>query len=359
MFQGIPAPLGEGFFMPAEWYLHDKCWIHWPHRPDNWRLNALPARAAYTNVIKAISKFEHVMVAVSSCCIESATTQLKSIENVTIVPMESDDSWMRDTGPTFVIAKPSMNTDVSIKGIDWKFNCWGNMGLQIDPSSNEMVNFMTYHNDQLVASNVCNFEKISYYSTRNVEGKENNSVEFILEGGSIHVDGEGTCITTEECLLHTNRNSHLTKSEIESYLKQYLNVQVVVWIKHGLTGDEDTNGHVDNLACYYAPGKVLLSWTDDESDEFYHVCREAYHTLVSTKDAQNRTITVTKLPVPPVMYYTTADVEGLDQRGKVIALHDTEIGVLHIILQLLCMKFNMNVYFILQVVSLAEQLERD
>lgn len=280
-----PFPREDGFFMPAEWHRHSKCWMHWPYRGDNWRLGAKPARDAFAHVIEAIAKFEPVFVAAASCCLQSAMDRFQGVENVHVVQIESNDSWMRDTGPTFVI-----NSDKEVRAIDWFFNSWGNL--------------MTFEHDNLVAGKIADMEQCKCYSTQ--------EPPFILEGGSIHVDGEGTCLVTEECLLNANRNAHLTKDAIEEKLKAYLNVQTVLWLSKGLSGDEDTNGHIDNMCCFYAPGKVLLSWTDDETDEFYSVCRTALMELNSFIDAQGRSLEVTKLPVPPVMRYSEEEVGSLD-----------------------------------------------
>lgn len=128
--------------------------------------------------------------------------------------------------------------------------------------------------------------------------------DFILEGGSIHVDGDGTCLTTEECLLNSNRNPHLTKAQLETHLFEYLNVSKVIWLPRGLTADEDTNGHIDNFCCFVKPGKVLLAWTDDPTDEQYEISRTALAILEAETDASGRSLEVVKIPIPKKMYYT-------------------------------------------------------
>ena len=352
------TPASEGYYMPAEWYPHDKCWIHWPHRLDNWRMKAVPARAAFKNVITAISQFEPVYVCVSAICMENAKFELEHLPNVFLVPIESDDSWMRDTGPTFVIKHEHINTNnndnntvfrnnisntntskaittsttTSIKGVDWKFNFWGNKGFDV------ITDINNYNNDIEVAYNICKYENIECYHTRNIYTNANNTIntnnttntnvndteEFVLEGGSIHVDGEGTCITTEECLLHTNRNPTLTKSQIEVYLQEYLNIYKVIWLPYGLVHDDDTNGHIDNIVCWISPTHVMLAWTDsvlEEDMNMYTICREAYNILINSVDACGRKLTVTKLPVPPKMVYTESDLEGLVPRGGLEVRH--------------------------------------
>lgn len=120
-------------------------------------------------------------------------------------------------------------------------------------------------------------------------------------GGSIHTDGEGTLLVTEECLLNANRNPHLSRWRIEELLKRSLGVIKIVWLPHGLDADEDTNGHVDNFCCFLKPGHVILAWTDDEMNDLenFSRCREAESLLVSSMDAKGRTLQVHKLQLPP------------------------------------------------------------
>ncbi|GMQ07434.1 hypothetical protein CsSME_00051619 [Camellia sinensis var. sinensis] len=136
---------------------------------------------------------------------------------------------------------------------------------------------------------------------------------MILEGGAIHVDGEGTCLTTEECLLNKNRNPHLTKEQVEDELKAYLGVKKIIWLPHGLFGDDDTNGHIDNLCCFVKPGAVLLSWTNDESDPQYERSVEAFSVLSHVTDAKGRKLEIIKLHVLGPLYMTDEEATGLIQ----------------------------------------------
>ncbi|CAL5443474.1 unnamed protein product [Camellia sinensis] len=139
---------------------------------------------------------------------------------------------------------------------------------------------------------------------------------MILEGGAIHVDGEGTCLTTEECLLNKNRNPHLTKEQVEDELKAYLGVKKIIWLPHGLFGDDDTNGHIDNLCCFVKPGAVLLSWTNDESDPQYERSVEAFSVLSHVTDAKGRKLEIIKLHVPGPFYMIDEEAVGLIQNGE-------------------------------------------
>ena len=133
--------------------------------------------------------------------------------------------------------------------------------------------------------------------------------------GSFHVDGEGTVLVTEECLLNPNRNPLLTKLEIEQHLLNYLGAEKVIWLPLGLFGDEDTNGHIDNFCCFFKPAHVLLAWCDDESDPQYEISRNALHILEGSTDAHGRSLTVVKLPIPAPMTYDPSDCEGLHGLG--------------------------------------------
>ena len=125
------------------------------------------------------------------------------------------------------------------------------------------------------------------------------------------MDGEGTILTTEECLLNPNRNKNSTKAEIESKLLQYLGGDKVIWLKRGLIADEDTNGHIDNICCFTKPGQVLLAWSDDETDEQYHICREAEDIFAKETDARGRYIDVVRMPIPPRLFYTAEECGDL------------------------------------------------
>ncbi|GJT68671.1 agmatine deiminase [Tanacetum coccineum] len=179
----------------------------------------------------------------------------------------------------------------NVAGIDWNFNSWGgvNDGCYID-----------WSDDLLILS----LERVPRFPQ-----------SMILEGGSIHVDGEGTCLTTEECLLNKNRNPHLTKEQIEE-LKSYLGVKKIVWLPRGLYGDDDTNGHIDSICCFVKPGVVLLSWTDDESDPQYERAVEALTVLSNSTDANGRTFEVIKLHVPGPLYMTEEEAAGFAQVGE-------------------------------------------
>ncbi|KRL22339.1 agmatine deiminase [Lentilactobacillus kisonensis DSM 19906 = JCM 15041] len=278
-------PKQDGFRMPAEFEPHQGVYMLWPTRPDNWRNGAKPAQRTFANVAKAIAQFEHVTVGVADDQYVNARHLLPA--EVEVVELSSNDAWVRDCGPTIVT-----NQAGERRGIDWHFNAWGGLvdGL-----------YFPWDKDDRVAQKITELEHLDRYRLD----------DFVLEGGAIHVDGEGTLITTEECLLSKGRNPELSKSQIENLLKEYLNVSKVIWLKHGIYLDE-TNGHVDNIANFVRPGVVALAWTDDQSDPQYQISKENEAILRQATDAKGRPIRIERLTVPQPITITKAESEGVD-----------------------------------------------
>jgi agmatine deiminase len=179
-----------------------------------------------------------------------------------------------------------------VRAIDWEFNAWGGLVDGI---------YFPWDKDDHVARKVCEIERVDSYRAK----------DFVLEGGSIHVDGEGTLITTEECLLSPGRNPHLSREEIEAQLAKYLAIEKVIWLKQGIYLDE-TNGHVDNICNYVKPGEVVLAWTDDTSDPQYALSAENLKILQETPDARGRTLKVHKLHVPRPIMISQDESGGVD-----------------------------------------------
>ena len=179
----------------------------------------------------AILQFEPVTVCVSPAQYQNARERLPRA--VRVVEMASNDAWIRDCGPTFLV-----NGNGGVRAVDWTFNAWGGLvdGL-----------YFPWDLDDQVAQKVCEIERVDSYRT---EG-------FVLEGGSIHVDGEGTVLTTEMCLLSEGRNPDMDRGAIERMLCDYLGCEKVLWLRDGID-PEETNGHIDDVACFIRPGEVRL-----------------------------------------------------------------------------------------------------
>jgi agmatine deiminase len=284
----MSSPRTDGFYMPAEWAPQQQIWMLWPERTDNWRLGGKPAQAAFQAVMRAIARFQPLTVGASHGQFENASEQLADCPNIRVVELSNNDAWVRDTGPTFVT-----NGRGEVRGVDWCFNAWGGLAGGL---------YFPWDKDDQVARKICQLTQVHRYRTDGV----------VLEGGSIHVDGEGTLLTTEECLLNHNRNPHMTRSSIEALLADYLGIEKVLWLPDGLYNDE-TDGHVDNFCCFTRPGEVLLCWTDDPEDPNYPRVRAALQVLETHTDAKGRTLKVTKMPIPGPLFATPEECRGIDR----------------------------------------------
>jgi agmatine deiminase len=282
----MTTPRRDGFRMPAEFEPHAGTWMAWPERPDNWRLGAKPAQEAFTAVATAIAASEPVTVGVSGAQFTNARARLP--EAIRVVELSTNDAWLRDTGPTGVIDGKGR-----VRGVDWVFNAWGGLAGGL---------YYPWDQDDLVARKLLE-----------VEGLDRYRAPFVLEGGAIHVDGEGTVLTTEECLLNPNRNPGATRADVERNLRDYLGIERVIWLGRGVYNDE-TDGHVDNLCCFIRPGEVALTWCDDPADPQHEISRDALARLKAARDARGRPLLVHKLPQPGPLYMTAEEAAGVDAR---------------------------------------------
>ncbi|MEI6198337.1 MAG: agmatine deiminase family protein [Actinomycetota bacterium] len=224
--------------MPAEFEPHQRTLMCWPSRDDIWDGQIAEAERAYAELANTIAVYEPVTMVVDPKHIERAESLCASAINLLSIPI--DDSWCRDSGPIYVREKTG-----ELIGLDFVFNGWGEK-------------FIPHDQDAQLASRV----------TTRLNHKK-RSIPAVLEGGSINVDGAGTLVTTMQCLLHPNRNPTMSQVKIEALLKYELGVSSVVWLPHGLALDHDTDGHVDNVAAFTAPGHVLLQGCNDKAEDDY------------------------------------------------------------------------------------------
>ena len=288
IYENESTPKKDGYRMPGEFEPQECIWMLWPHRPDNWRDGAKPAQKAYADVARGIAQFEPVIVGVNPEDYAAAHYVLAGEESILVVEMTSDDSWIRDCGPTFVV-----NDDGDVRAVHWHFNAWGGLvdGL-----------YFPWDQDALVGLKVADLAGVDRYRPDS----------FVLEGGSIHSDGQGTILVTESCLLSVGRNPELTKEEIEERLLSYLGGKKVIWLPRGIYNDE-TNEHVDNICAFTAPGHVVLAWTDDEADPQYELSMACLKALEASVDACGRRLQVHKLPIPKTpICVTEEDLKGYE-----------------------------------------------
>jgi agmatine deiminase len=251
----------------------------WPRRPDNWRAGAAPAREAFAAVAHAVAAHEPVRMAAHPDDVDDARASLGP--TVEVVGIPSDDAWMRDIGPTFVVDDQGRR-----RGVDWRFNAWGGL-------------YATWTHDDAMAAAVCATEGVDRYRA-----------PFVLEGGSIHADGAGTLLVTEECLLNANRNPTMSRTEIEAGLRAYTGATTIVWLGLGVVDDE-TDGHVDNLACFVRPGVVLLTVTDHRDDPQYARSLDARRRLEAAVDARGRRLEVHVVHQPGPLFVTADEAAGV------------------------------------------------
>ena len=264
----MKTPLENQFYMPPEWHPHECCWMQWPTEtfpsdvtPSWSHFDLDRGRIAWANVANTISQFEKLKMIVHPDDQESAISLLNN--NVEILELPINDAWCRDTGAIFLL-----NDKHELGGVDSDFNCWG-----------YKENFEL---DDKIAKFMIEKTKAKYF--------KNN---MVLEGGSINVNGKGTLITTEQCLLNKNRNPELSREQIEKNLNDYFGVSKIIWLKHGT--DEGTDGHVDNVACFSNSNTILAMTCSDKSDSYYDLLSENLEILKSSTDQDGNPINIIEL----------------------------------------------------------------
>ncbi len=250
-------PREDGFYMPGEWAEHSCCWMAWPCRKGFWA-NAEATQRTYADVANAIARFEPVKMLAPAHKLEAARALLN--DGVEIIELSIDDSWARDSGPNFLV-----NAAGEIAGSTWRFNAWGG---KYDP----------YDQDALMGTRILELAGVREYTSK-----------LVAEGGGVTVDGEGTVITTETCFLNRNRNPNWTRAEVEAELCRTLGAEKVIWIPGDVTDDE-TDGHVDGIAAFVEPGRVLVEVNPDKTDPHYEIGQINTAALKGQRDAKGRVL---------------------------------------------------------------------
>jgi len=254
--------------LPAEWEPHAGTAMCWPAREDMWRGLFADAEAAHAEVANAIARFEPVTMLAPARSVERAAARCGP--GVEVVELSIDDSWFRDTGPVYVF-----DGDGTRLATDWRFNSWGEK-------------FHPYDDDAAAARR---------FAER--RGDPVRSIDMVLEGGSITGDGEGTLVTTTQCLMHPNRNPAMTQARIARRLRDELGVEQIIWLPHGLALDDDTDGHVDNVAAFAAPGRLVLQGCDDPGEADWLRLDVDRRVAEEAVDARGRALEVVTVPVLP------------------------------------------------------------
>ncbi len=262
-----PCPVRDGYAMPAEWSPHARTWMCWPCRIEAWGGpdGMLRAKQAVARVARAISSFEPVTMAVRA--LDAAEARLATSGKVEIFEVPLDDSWARDIGPSFV------TSNAGVAAVGWEFNGWGNK-------------YRPWNEDAELASRLARVADVPLYRA-----------PLVCEGGAIHTDGQGTLLTTEQCLLNENRNPHLSRQQIEERLALFTGVRKIIWLGSGFS-DEETDGHVDNIVCFSVPGRVVPGVPSERSHPDFEPAVEAIRRLSAARDAEGRKFEVVEVVQP-------------------------------------------------------------
>ncbi len=271
------TPRRLGYFMPAEWEKHDGTWLAWPHDPVTFPSRVKKVEQTYLQIISALHKNESVNLFVKNSDAKARVTKLLEqkgidLKKISLHVWDYADVWFRDYGPIFLVNKEKN----AISFVHWVFNAWG--GKYDDLKKDTQIPSIISNSLQL----------------------NNFRPGIVMEGGAVEVNGKGAILTTEQCLLNGNRNPHLSKDEIERYLRNYFGATKIVWLKGGVAGD-DTDGHIDNLARFVNPKTILCAYEGDIRDENHTILKKNYEILLNSTDQDGNKFKVIKMPMPPAV----------------------------------------------------------
>ncbi len=259
--------------MPAEWEPQDSVWLGWPRDPLTWPDRIDAARNTFLTAMKAITPHQRVDLVVHHELIKDARAAVAAagIKNVYLHGVDHQDSWIRDYGPIYLVKGPAEKRERL--AVRFQFNAWGNK-------------YKSLLKDKKVVGQL-----------EDALGAPLQSVDMVLEGGSVDVDGQGTMLTTKQCLLNKNRNPDMSQVEVERHLEEYFGIQKVLWLGDGIEGD-DTDGHVDDIARFVGPTLVAACVEDDPNHPNHEALDTNLRILQTATDAHNRPIRVVELPMP-------------------------------------------------------------
>ncbi len=282
----MPTPAELGYRMPAEWHRHRATWLTWPKDPETWPDRVPQVEEIFLQMMTALAPHEIVNLLVDD---EETKASLRSrfvftgTENVRCHQIQTIDSWIRDYGPNFVL-----NDNGGLAYNDWIFNAWGNKYEELKK-------------DDSIPARLESLLRTPRFEPG-----------IVMEGGSIEVNGAGCALTTEQCLLNPNRNPHLSKGEIEQYLKNYIGVEKILWLGEGIVGD-DTDGHIDDIARFVSTDVIVCAIEDDPQDANYKLLQENLRRLRTMTDVKDSPFEVVTLPMPGVVGGTSTDNRNLDR----------------------------------------------
>jgi agmatine deiminase len=267
--QQLPATLG--YRWPAEWEPQAAVWLSWPRNPQTWPGKFEPVPAEFAQFARAIAEFEPVHILAGGSVMEQARRLVGDVKNITLHDVETNDSWCRDHGPSFLTGNAL---------VDWEYNAWGGK-------------YPPFDLDNQVPQRIAE-----------ITGRQRFAAGIILEGGAIEGNSQGTILTTESCLLNPNRNPQLGREDLERYLRDYLGARKILWLRGGEVEGDDTDGHIDQLARFVGPRTIVCATCDDTSDENYAPTHQNLGELRHMTDEDDRPLEVVPLPLPGPLYYS-------------------------------------------------------
>lgn len=267
------TPSSLGYRMPAEWETHSGTWLTWPHNPETWpEQDMQQVETEFMGIIRPLAKNESVHILVNDEDMGNAvesTLNVNNVEmkNIFLHDIPTNDSWIRDYGPNFII-----QSDGKVAANDWDFDSWGRK--------------YKWELDDLAGTVIAEESGLHHFKP-----------EIVLEGGAIEVNGAGTCVTTESCILNPNRNNGISRDAMETVLKDYLGISKVIWL-HGEMEGDDTDGHIDNLARFVNPTTMVCAIEEDDEDPNYRCLKNNFDHLRSATDQDDNLFEIVALPMP-------------------------------------------------------------
>ncbi|MDP3073243.1 MAG: agmatine deiminase family protein [Opitutaceae bacterium] len=272
------TPAALGFRMPAEWAPQTAVWLSWPHKRASWPGQFRPVPYTFAKIVAAISRFEEVRINAAATLHARAKRLCAAagadMAKVTFYNHPTNDAWCRDHGPIFV--KHTKTGEVALT--DWRYNAWGDK-------------YPPYDLDNAIPPSIARRLKLRRFEN-----------DMVLEGGSIDVNGEGLLLTSEQCLLHKNRNPHLTRAQIEQTLREWLGVKTILWVGEGIIGD-DTDGHIDDITRFYRPDGFVTAVEKNTRDPNHKILADVLERLKSFRTPAGKKFNIVTLPMPKAVAF--------------------------------------------------------
>jgi len=269
-------PASLGYHMPAEWEHHSATWLTWPHNPETWpKQDKQKVENEFLTIVRHLACHETTHLLVTDAEMErSVKSALKyegvKMENIIFHDIPTNDSWIRDYGPNFIVQ--DKNRTRKVAGNDWDFNSWGRK--------------YKWELDDLAGTVILKESGLKYFKPG-----------IVLEGGAIDVNGLGTCMTTESCIMNPNRNNKISFEEMKKIFENYLGISKIIWLTGAIEGD-DTDGHIDNIARFVSPQKIVCAVEENEDDPNYPSLKNNYDRLKTVTDQDNNPLEIIPLPMP-------------------------------------------------------------